>query len=283
MSDSTLEAESLSTGAERGVAEQVSRLHPAAGYAAGIGLVALATGAAFIVEALVPASNLTLVFVLPVLLAALGFGWGPALVSAVTAVAAFDFFFTAPRQTFRVDSASDIWAMSLLLVVAAITSAVAATSRRRALAAEEAARRAEALHRLAHLVVDGGTGTAVSAAAAEALTQIFHAPAVVLLERGDRLETMAVAGAATLSPADHQAAQWALDNKLPTRGETFPFDTAEFDFWPIRRGAGAGVVLGVGLVAGREDHLVKPTRYVEMVGAYLAAGLSQEPRPTRGA
>ena len=122
------------------------------GYAASLGLVGVAAVAAFIVENIVPTSNLALVFVLPVLVAAVSFGWGPALASALAAVATFDFFFVEPRFSLRVTSPSDMWAMGLLLVVAAIASTVAAQSRRRAIESRLAADRAEALHSLARLV-----------------------------------------------------------------------------------------------------------------------------------
>lgn len=243
------------------------------GYLAAIALVAVAAAIAYCVENLLPSPQLALVFVLPVLVAAISFGWGPALVAALAAVLAFDFFFTQPFYSLRVDSPSDLWTMSLLLIVAAIASAVAAQSRRRALDAESAAKRAEALHRLAHLVVEAAPGPTLCEAAAEALTEIFETAAVVLLERGEGLDQQAITQGATLSEADLEAARWALTNRAATRGDSYPFDTAAFDFWPIRRGAREGIVLGVKLANGRLDRPAYPERSVEMVGAYLAAGL----------
>jgi two-component system sensor histidine kinase KdpD len=253
---------------------------PIVGYLAGIALVALAATVAYGVESLLPSPQLALVFVLPVLVAAITFGWGPALVAAVAAVLTFDFFFTQPFYSLRVDSPSDLWTMSLLLVVAAISSAVAAQSRRRALDAEAAAKRAEALHGLAHQVVDAAPVQTLCDAAGLALSQIFGAPAVVLLEHGDRLDPVSITPGAALSATDTEAARWALTNKIATRGENYPFDTATFDFWPIRRGAGQGIVLGVRLAADRLDRPADPERSIEMVGAYLAAGLAEGRTPS---
>lgn len=251
------------------------------GYAASLGLVGVAAVAAFIVENIVPTSNLALVFVLPVLVAAVSFGWGPALAAALAAVATFDFFFVEPRFSLRVTSPSDMWAMGLLLVVAAIASTVAAQSRRRAIESRLAADRAEALHSLARLVVEAAPASAVAEAAAAALSRIFQARAAVLLESGDVLRSVALAGGATLSATDNEAARWTLSNQLPTRAETFPFDTAEYDFWPFRRGDGPGIVLGVGLTKERDGQPADTTRHIELVGAYLAAALSQKPPTSR--
>jgi two-component system sensor histidine kinase KdpD len=109
------------------------------GYGAGLALVAAATIIAFVVDHLVQAPNLSLVFVLPVTVAALSFGWGPALVSALVSVAVFDFLFVEPRMSFQVASPTDLWALALLLLVAAIASTVGAQSRRRAVEARRAA------------------------------------------------------------------------------------------------------------------------------------------------
>src|SRR5476649_2238775 len=103
MSDETpdLEMAPDPPSAEAGAANATANL--VVGYGVSLGLVGVAV-AAFIVENIVPAPNLALVFVLPVLVAAVSFGWGPALVSALAAVATFDFFFVAPRFSLRVTS-----------------------------------------------------------------------------------------------------------------------------------------------------------------------------------
>jgi two-component system sensor histidine kinase KdpD len=257
---------------------QATALHPALGYVAGLAAVLVAAGVAFVVENIVPSADLTLVFVLPVLLIALNFGWAPALVSTVAAVAAFDFFFTEPRFSLRVDSPADLWAMGLLLVVAAIASTVAARSRHNALQAQRAADRAEALRRLAHLVTEAASAKRLQSAAAEALETIFRGPAVVLVERDGHLDPAAKAGGPTPSSIDMDAAHWAWINRLATRAGTFPFDAATFDFWPIVHGDGEGVVLGLG--PGSERPADTAT-YTETIGAYLLASLPRAAAPRR--
>jgi K+-sensing histidine kinase KdpD len=247
------------------------------GYGAGLVMVGVAAAIAFVVETLVPTSNLALVFVVPVLLTAVSFGWGAALASAVLAVAAFDFFFVPPLYSLEVASPADIWALVLFVVVAAIASAVADQSRRRAVEAQRAASRAEALHNVAHLVVEAAPASSVIEASATALSRIFAAPTAVLIEVDGSLRQAALAGEATLSDQDVEAAQWALSNHLPTRADAFPFERARFDFWPIGQAGGSGVVLGVGLTASGDDRPADPGRHVELVGAYVAASLSRDP------
>ena len=253
------------------------------GYGVSLLLVAAAGVVAFVVDHLVSTPNLSLIFVLPVIVAALSFGWGPALVSAMLSVAVDDFFFIEPRFTFRVASPSDVWALALLLVVAAIASTVGAQSRGRALANRRAAEQAEALHSLAHAVIEAQPPSALLKIAAAALSRIFDAPAVVLAEKAGKLWPAAAGGGAQPSAADLEAAHWSLANDKPTRGETYPFDQAEFDFWPVQTPASHRLVLGVklgGVAGGRPRN---PSRQVELVAAYLSAATASAPNAKRGA
>ena len=260
-----------------------TRTSPALGYGLSLLLVAAATVVAFVVDHIVPAPNLSLVFVLPVIVAALSFGWGPALISAMLSVAVFDFLFVEPRLSFRVASPTDLWALALLLVVAAIASTVGAQSRGRAVAARRAAQQAEALHGLAHAVIKAEPTSALIKTAASALGRIFDAPAIVLAEQSGKLSPVAASGGAILSSADEEAAQWALANDKPTRADTYPFDQAVFDFWPVQTPANHRLVLGVILARRAEGRPQDPSRQVELVAAYLSAAARGATAPRRSA
>jgi two-component system sensor histidine kinase KdpD len=277
---SILSPEANPAAADGGAAPRTS---PALGYGLSVLLVAAAGVVAFVVDHIVATPNLSLIFVLPVIVAALSFGWGPALISAMLSVAVDDFFFIEPRFTFRVASPSDVWALALLLLVAAIASTVGAQSRGRALAARRAALQAEALHGLAHAVIEAQPASALLKIAATALSRIFDAPAVVLAQKSDKLWPAAASGGATLSAADQEAAHWALANDKPTRGETYPFDQAEFDFWPVQTPANHRLVLGVKLEGVSGGRPRDPGRQVDLVAAYLSAAMASAPDAKRAA
>lgn len=243
------------------------------GYLISLLLVGAATVLAFVVENLIAAPNLTLIFVLPVMIAGMAFGWGPSLAAVILGVAAFDFFFTAPYFSFRIYSPSDIWAAGLLLVIAAITTTLAAQSRRRAVEAARAVERAEALQALAHVVIAARPRTEVLQAAAEALHDIFRAPAVIFLQEPGGLRLAAQAGSAQVSADDEAAAAGALSDRLHIRAETYPYDQSEFEFWPVGAPADCGCVIGVAFPRGGGERPEKPERFVDVVSAYLAAAL----------
>jgi two-component system sensor histidine kinase KdpD len=244
-------------------------------YGLAIMLVAAATLAAVVVDRVAAIPNLSLVFVLPVVIAAVRFGWGPAMAAALLGVLADNFFLIEPRYTLRVADPANVWALVLLLIVAGVVSALAAQSRRRAVQAWEAVDQSNALHAMARALVAARDRGAIARLCADALARIFRAPAVIFIEQGDVLRPAARAGGARISAADEEAARWVLASKLPTRGGFYPSDGCDYDLWPVQTPLRGRAVIGVRL-AGREDRPEAPERIVEIVGGYLAVALDRE-------
>jgi len=276
MSD-VLNGERTAFGPALGGPEAPNPLPLAAQYLASAALVAVATLAAFLVDHLVAAPNLTLVFVLPVVIAATTFGWGPSLAAVALSVLSFDFFFTQPFNSFAIANASDLWAAALLLVTAAIVSALAAEARRRAVDARRAAAQARALQDLAHVVIQARPQPEVNQAAAKALHEIFAAPAVIFAATKGGVEPAATAGDADITSVDRDAAAGALSAHVHVRGEAYPYDQTEYDFWPLTAPSGGDYVLGVNFKRARLDRPQAPERFIEIVGAYVATALGGAP------
>jgi len=259
--------------AEAEASDTRTDLPAAAQYGLALVLVVFAALLAFVVEHLVAGLDLTLIFVVPVVVGAVAFGWGPALTAAIAGVLAFDFFFTEPYYSLRISSPGDLWSAALLLVIATIVSSVAAESRRRALEAREAADQASSLRGLAHLVIEGHPEWEVLRAAATALHRTFRAPAVILLKSGDSIAPVATAGSPELTDADREAALGALESHLTLRAGTYPYDESAFDFWPVAARGGLEWIIGVSFVRARRERPASPERYVDIVRGYVAAAV----------
>jgi two-component system sensor histidine kinase KdpD len=220
--------------------------------------------------------NLSLIFVLPVVIAAVRFGWGPALAAAILGVLADNFFLIEPRYTLRVADPANVWALVLLLIVAGVVSALAAQSRRRAEQAWEAVDQSNALHAMARALVGARDRGAIARVCADALARIFRAPAVVFVQEGDVLRPAARSRGVTLTEADEEAARWVLASRLPTRGGFYPSDGCDYDLWPVQTPQRGRAVIGVRLVGREEGRPEAPERVVEIVGGYLAVALDRE-------
>ncbi|HEY3951362.1 DUF4118 domain-containing protein [Phenylobacterium sp.] len=258
-------------------ADPAQRMPPPAAYAVSILMVAAATLAAMIFDQATKAPNLSLIFVLPVVVAAVSFGWGPALASAVAGALAYNFFFLPPLYTLNVVGAANIWALILLLATAAIVSAVAAQSRRRAMEAWKAADQATALQTLARSLVGATGGAGAASASAEALARLFRSPAVVMLQDAHGLRVAGQAGGGgELSAADREAAAWVLAARMPTRGGAYPVEGAAYDFWPVITPQRQQAAIGVAISDNPAGRPAEPERMVEIVGGYLAVALDRE-------
>ena len=268
MSDSSLAAE----------AEPAPLAAWAKGYLAALALVAAATYGGVLISQWTGAPNTSLVFMLPVVIVAAGFGWGPAMVAAVAGVVCFNFFLIEPRYSLRVYEPANAWALALLLLTAAIVSAVAAESRRRAVEAMRYAGQYEALQGLGRALLAAGDRDSIVEAAAQTLRRMFQAPAAILIADADTpdLEIAATAPSNAVSASDVEAARWALASRTPTRAGAYPVEGAQFDFWPMRTRLWMQIAVGVVPPAEREAGARSPDRLVEIVGGYLAVALERE-------
>jgi two-component system sensor histidine kinase KdpD len=246
------------------------------GYAAALAAVAVATGLGGLMQQAIRPPGLALVFVLPVVICAAGFGWGPALAAAVAGALGYNFFLIPPLHTLRIADPADLWTLVLLLMTGAIVSGVAAEARRRALQAKAAADQAVALQALARRLVAASDLPAIAQACAATLAQLFGAYAVVLLEADGGFDVRGAAGGAALTAADDEAARWSLASRLPTRGGAYPVGEAAFDFWPVITPQRQQAVIGVGFGARDDGRPAAPERLVEIVEGYLAVALDRE-------
>ncbi len=251
-------------------------MHAAARYGLALLLVVAGTVLAYICQASgIQSQTVTLAYVVPIAVAAAYLGWGPAVLAVLASVAAFDFLFTEPLYSLQVASRSDITAMVLLAVVAAIVSTVASESRRRAEEASASADRADALRALAHAAIHDEPDATIFRVAAETLARIFAAPAVIYAEDDGVVSTLASAGGALPSPSDREAAQWAVSHESPIQGDTYPFDQAKFDLWPVPTTTPRRLVLGVGFAESGKGRPEDPSKLMELVAGYLAVALSR--------
>jgi K+-sensing histidine kinase KdpD len=252
-----------------------SRARPLTGYALALAMTAAATLVAWTVDQVRPVPNLSLIFVLPVVIAAVSFGWGAAFTAVVASVLAYNFFLIEPRYTWRVADPANVWALVLLLVIAAVVSAVAAQSRRRALEAWQTADQASAVHALARSLVGASDLRSIATICAEALSRVFGSPAAVMLDSG-AAASFVLAGDAQLTTADEEAARWCAASDLPTRGGAYPVEDAGYDFWPVVSQQRRRAAIGVRISGSDQGRPPQPERLVEIIGGYLAVALDRE-------
>jgi K+-sensing histidine kinase KdpD len=258
--------------------DEISFLGPTssaiARYFAAFLLTAFATVIAVGADMQVAIPNLSLIFVVPVIVSGVSLGLGPSLLSAVLGALSFDFFLAAPRYSLAIDDPANIWAMCLLFVVGLIASTVSFTSQRRA---EEAARLKKqfmVLQRYSREVTAATSPEAVASLTSRTLTSLFGVPSVALIVAHEKTIAVRTAGALEPNEAEIETARSSLSTGDVARGGVYPDVASRFDFLPINTRKGASAVLGIAFDADNRPSVVEAS--VAIIARILTWSLERE-------
>ena len=243
-------------------------------YLASIAMTAAATVVAVGADSKVTIPNLSLVFVVPVIIAGVGLGLGPSLCSAVLGALAFNFFLTEPRYSLAVDDPANIWAIGLLFVVGVIASGVAFTSRQRATEAALLRRQMTVLQGYSHDVVAADNTNAIVSITSQALAALFQVPVVVMLIKEDRVVSLDQIGDVEPQEAELEAARSSLATGTVARIGVYPNLASRFDFWPVQTAEGQNAVIG--LAFDPDERPSAPDVLVNIVVRVLALVLDRQ-------
>jgi two-component system sensor histidine kinase KdpD len=210
----------------------------------------LAVGVAVVIGKLLtqvtPLPNLSVIFLLAVLLTAVRFGIWPAIYASVLSFLTFNFFFIEPIHTFTVAEPYELIALVTFLIVAVVASALAGRAREQAAASASRMRATRRLYEFTRRL----SGLAALDAVAEGAASEIHAslgrPALVMLARDGELElTAAWPPEDTLDAAAMTAARWAYSHVEPAGTGTNTLPIIPWFFVPLRIGERTLGVVGV--------------------------------------
>ena len=243
-------------------------------YLASIAMTALATVVAVAVDRTVTIPNLSLVFVVPVIIAGVSLGLGPSLCSAIFGALAFNFFLTEPRYSLAVDDPANIWAIGLLFVVGLIVSGVAFTSHRRATEAALLGRQATVLQGYSRDIVAADNTKAIVSITSKALAALFQVPVVVMLVTEDRVVSLDRVGDVEPQEAELEAARSSLATGTVVRAGVYPDLASRFDFWPVQTAEDQNAVIG--LAFDPDERPSGPDALIDIVVSVLALALDRQ-------
>jgi len=150
-------------------------------YGAAVLYLVVATLACFAMYPYFHLDNLIMVYLLGVALTATECGRGPAILSSLLSVLAFDFFFVPPRFSFTVEDAQYIVTFVVMCLVGLVISQLAAGMRQQATLARLQERQAAAMHGLSRQLA-GTRGVAkILEVAVRYISEIFDGEALAML------------------------------------------------------------------------------------------------------
>jgi two-component system sensor histidine kinase KdpD len=193
-------------------------------------------------------TNLVMIYLLVVVLAALYLGRGPAVLAAVLSVLVFDFFFVPPYLTLAVSQVEYLFTFLALLIVGLLISSLAARVQEQLEATRRREQETAALYTLSRdLAVAIDLESVVQAVGTNA-SQTLGRELVVLLpgttgEPG--LRPYAPDPGAALDEHEMAVATWAFEHGQPAGRGTDTLPAADLRYLPLSTARGKVGVLGV--------------------------------------
>ncbi len=202
-------------------------------YGAALLISALCTLLATFMYAHFELTNLVMVYLLGATIAALRLGRGPASLTAIVNVAAFDFCFVPPRYTFAVSDFQYVVTFAVMLIVALIIAGLVASVRAQSRVAGARERRTALLYAMSRELVATRTLENLAQVAIKHVAETFASQAVVLVPEsasGRLLHPHGLPVAGSLHAADLSVAQWVFDHGRPAGlgTDTLPATVAQY-------------------------------------------------------
>ena len=172
---------------------------------------ALATGIAALMFPYFDLANIAMLFLLDVVIVALKFGRGPAVLASFLSVGFYDFFFVPPRFSFAVSDVQYLLTFSVMLIIALIIGQLTANLRYQARVASHRELRLRSLYEMARDLSSVLVQSEVVAIGRKFVSSTFGVRvAIMLVDDGDKLLEDS-----EVPEADLSIAQWCFDHNTP--------------------------------------------------------------------
>ena len=252
--------------------ENPLKLHsPIYKYLLSVLLVVVSTVVGFLIGGRISSTNLVMVYLLAVVVAAIYLGRGPAILASLLGVLAFDFFFVLPYLTFAVSDTEYIITFIVLLVVGTVISQLTARASEQAEAARQREAETAELYDLSRDLAASGDLESILSALRNHVEKSFGRTVAVLLPEGNRLVTRISSADLKLSDEETAVAEWVYRRGEPAGRHTNTLPAAQWRYLPLRTARGAVGVLGVGKPGTSDRDLTSAQRRLMEAFANQAA------------
>ncbi|WP_026358464.1 DUF4118 domain-containing protein [Aureimonas ureilytica] len=216
------------------------------GYVSALASVATATALGTLLVRFVPLPNVSMFYLLAVLVPALLYGIWPAVAASFLSFAAYNFFFIDPTGTFTVARPHEVLSLGVFLIIAVTMSAVAGQAREQMSASARRTRASRRLYEFTRtLSALPDAGAVADAAAGEINAATGRAVAILRPDGADLAIAAAWPPDDRLGVPARTAARWAFEHGEPAGAGTGTLPASGWFFLPLSVEGGKVGVLGV--------------------------------------
>ncbi|HWG80643.1 MAG TPA: DUF4118 domain-containing protein, partial [Stellaceae bacterium] len=250
-------------------------------YFEGLLTTALATALGVLIDSYVDLPNISLIYVVPVMVAAARHGLVPSLWVAALAVLSYNFFFLPPLYRLTIADPANIVALFFFMFVAIVASALGTRTRAQAQAARREARTTADLYAFSRKIAGVIDLDDLLWIVVTHLARLLTAEVAVLMPDRSRQKDGRLSLHAAFPPdseftdADLAAARWCWDAEQPTGKGTDTLPGGRWLFVPIRTSRAPIGVVGI-LSSGDQRALSdSERRLLEAVGNQAAVAIER--------
>ncbi|MGE5775323.1 MAG: DUF4118 domain-containing protein [Chloroflexota bacterium] len=243
------------------VDEHPLKLHsPLSRYLWSIVLVAAATAIGLLIRGNIEATNLVMLYLLAVVVAAVNLGRGPAILVSFLGVLTFDFLFVQPHFTFAVANTQYILTFIGLFLVGLVISQLAARASEQAEAAREREAETAELYDLSRDLASASNLDAILRALQKHLEQTFSRTIAVFLPEENHMNVHVVSENMRLNEEEIAVADWVYRHAESAGRHTNTLPAAQYRYLPLKTSKGVVGVLGIGKPSTTDSDLTPAQR-----------------------
>jgi two-component system sensor histidine kinase KdpD len=215
---------------------------PRMAYAYALALVTAATFLCAVFHLFLSPTNLVMLYLLAVVMAALRLGLRPAIFTALAGVLAFDFFFVPPPYTLAVNDTEYLITFAGLFMVGVVVSTLVARARSQAEAVRTREAQTASLYALSRDLAAAADKETVAAALIRHMGQALSASVMLLAWEESALAVLGTSPGLELDEKEEAVARWVCQNGQSAGAGTDTLGSAALRHMPLRGTTG---VLGV--------------------------------------
>ncbi len=239
-------------------------------------LVAAATGLGFLIGGRIESTNLVMLYLLTVVVAAIYLGRGPAILASVLGVLAFDFLFVTPYLTFVVADTQYIITFIALFFVGIVISQLTARAREQAEAAHQREAETAELYALSRDLSVARQLDVILHILIQHVEETFGRKTAILLPENEHLVVRSASMDLKLDEDEVAVADWVYRHGDPAGRHTNTLPAALFRYLPLKTARGVVGVLGVeGPESSGSDLTPQQRRLMEAFASQAALALER--------
>jgi two-component system, OmpR family, sensor histidine kinase KdpD len=230
-----------------GLPNKQKTILPWKAYLASSALISGASAICFFLSPYFSPTNMVMIYLLAVVIAAIKLGREPAILTAFLSVLVFDFFFVPPHLTFAVADTQYLLTFVGLFTVGAVISTLVSRGRERADVIQTREIQTSSLYYISRDLAAAADTSAILTAVRKNMGESLNAEPLFFSPEKEHLKFIKAEGVMEPDLKEQAVASWAFRNQQPAGRGTTTLGSSKYLYLPLKTSVSTLGVLGINL------------------------------------